>query len=61
MAAGIGTVEIKKQRGKMNVLGLGKTPRGQRYIKQAIIIEASQKDRERFDAEVTAAVEKLLG
>lgn len=55
-----GTIEVKKMRGKMTIIGLGKTPRGQRYIKRAIQTEATSSADPKFKAEQTAAVEKLF-
>lgn len=60
MAKGIGTVEIRVQHGKLTVVGLGKTPRGQRYIKESIPLEAKDMFDPNFKTELAEAVEKLF-
>ena len=61
MAAGIGTVEVKKVHGKMVVNGLGQTPRGQKFIRNAVVLEVADPADPKFKGELSTAVTQLLG
>lgn len=61
MANGIGTVEVKRQRKALTIMGMGQTPRGQKFIKKSIPITAPRMNDKKFKAELAAAVEELLG
>jgi len=61
MANGIGTVVVRRQRGKLTVQGLGQTPRGQRFIRSAVELDVDQVRDPEFKDEMATAVEKLLG
>lgn len=60
MAAGIGTVEVKRSRGKMVVQGLGKTPRGQNFIKQRKELSAKTPADPAFKSELKTAVTEMF-
>lgn len=61
MASGVGTIEVKKMKGKMVVSGLGRTARGQKFIKKAISLEATSTTDPKFKAEQATAVAEILG
>ena len=52
MSKGIGSVQVKKQRGKPTLFVYGQTPRGQLYIKGHKEINASESDRKKFKAQI---------
>lgn len=60
MPAGIGTVEVKKQRGKIVVNGLGQTPRGQNFIRKQKALGVARISDPKFKSEMAAAVTELL-
>lgn len=60
MANGIGTIQVKRERGKLVVQGLGRTPRGQKYIKATIPIPAPTMAAKEFKAELTQAVTEMM-
>jgi len=61
MASGIATIHVRKSKGMMAVQGDGRTPRGQKYIKETIELTVKSTADPRFKAEMATAVEKLLG
>lgn len=61
MAKGIGTVQIRRQRGKLVVQGLGQTPRGQRFIRSTEDLKAPTMASKDFKDEVSVAITKMLG
>lgn len=61
MASGIGTVEIRREHGKVTVLGKGSTPRGTQFIREKESLEVERISDKAFKDEMAAAVEKLLG
>ena len=60
MSETYGTVEVKRTRGKMTIIGLGRTGRGQRYIKKVVPTEATTPTDPKFKAEQATAVAKLF-
>ncbi len=60
MRSGVSGIRFKKERGKMVVQALGRTARGQRYIKQTIEIKAAGPTDPAFKGELSAAVIELL-
>lgn len=60
MAKGIGTVEIRRERGKLVLQGKGQTPRGTKYIKAIEDIATKRVSDPEFKEEMAAAVGKLL-
>ncbi len=60
MANGIGTVHVRRQRGKLVVQGDGKTPRGQSYIKETDALTASSMSDPAFKGQMGQAVDKML-
>lgn len=56
MTNGIATVELKRMRGKLTVIGNGRTPRGRKYIKHAIPIKATRTSDKLFKSQMEAAV-----
>ena len=61
MATGIGTVEVRKRHGVMVVVALGRTPRGQKYIKKELKLKAKSSQDPKFKAELATAVAELYG
>lgn len=61
MSAGIGTLEIKRQHGKLVVVALGKTPRGQNFIKDYVPLTVEKLGDPKFKTELAAAVSKMFG
>ncbi len=59
MAQQYASVRVRKERGKMTVQGIGKTNKGQTYVKKAIQLEATSMADPQFKAQMRAAVEKL--
>lgn len=55
------TVEIKMSKGHCTLQALGQTPRGRRYIKGRKTLKAVSMASPEFKAEMTAAVEEILG
>lgn len=60
MTTGIATVEVRIKRGTLVVQGLGRTTRGQRYIKKAVPITSVKMSDKKFKDELAAAVTELL-
>lgn len=61
MAIKFATIEIRKQRGKMIVQGTGRTPRGQKYIKQQEPVTPAGPGKKNLKAALATAIDKLLG
>lgn len=59
MTNGIAMVEVKKQRGKLVVQAIGTTPRGQKFLGEAVVLTAPSIAAPNFKSEMAAAVEKL--
>lgn len=53
-------VEVRRSRGTLVVVGLGATPRGQRYIKAQKELKAKRVSDKDFKAQMTAAVDEML-
>ncbi len=53
-------VEIKEAGGKLFVLAIGRTTRGQRYIKDAKAISVQSMRDKKFKTEMAQAVKELL-
>lgn len=60
MAVGIGTIQVKRERGKLVVQGLGKTPRGQKFIKDTEVLGVKSPADPDFKTQLGAAVSKML-
>lgn len=60
MAAGIGTVEVKRARGTLVVQGLGKTPRGQNFIRQTKALSAKRMHDPAFKSELKLVVAEMF-
>lgn len=60
MAAGIGTVQVKRERGKLVVQGLGKTPRGQKFIKDTVELDAAHMSDPAFKSDLAKAVTEIF-
>lgn len=54
-------INIKKSRGRMVVQALGRTPRGQKYVKGSKVLNATSIADPKFKEEMAAAVDELLG
>lgn len=55
-----GQVEVRKQRGKWIVQGMGQTNRGQKFIKKQSEIKATDPHDPKFKAAMAAAVVQLF-
>lgn len=60
MANGIGQVHVRMQHGKVTVQGMGQTPRGQRYLKSNIPLEAPRLGSKKFKTQLAVAVKEML-
>lgn len=60
MPKNIAAVHVKNSRGKVSVLGMGQTPRGQKYIREIIDLEVKKIDDPKFKEELATAVEQLM-
>lgn len=60
MAIGIGTVQVKRERGELVVQGLGKTPRGQNFIKDTETLGVKSSADPAFKGKLVAAVAKMF-
>lgn len=60
MATKVGSVHVKRVRGKLIVYGMSQTPRGQRFIKKIVPLKATKIRSPEFKSELTAAVEELM-
>jgi hypothetical protein len=54
-----GTIQVKRMRGELVLIGMGKTGRGQSYIKRRVPMEAKNIRSKSFKGQLTAAVAKL--
>ena len=61
MAHNSGLVEVRRSRGKLVVNGIGRTPRGQKFIAEQVALKSHDMSSEGFKKEMAAAVEKILG
>ena len=59
MAARYGTIQVKRMRGKVVLIGMGKTGRGQRYIKKTVAIDVKNMRSKDFKGQLATAVTKL--
>lgn len=60
MAHGIGTIQVKRERGKLVVQGLGQTPRGKRFIRQTVVLSAPRIGAKEFKTELSTAVSEMM-
>lgn len=61
MTSGIADIHVKVQRKKLTVMGMGKTNRGQRYIRASKDLAVEKMSDEKFKAELATAVTELIG
>lgn len=54
-------VEVRRSRGVLVVNGLGKTPRGQRFIAKQVKLKATDMGSKEFKSELAAAVAEIIG
>jgi len=60
MAAGIGQVHVKNERGVMVVIGKGQTPRGKAYIKKRETLTVKNPSDPKFKDELAAAIMAMI-
>lgn len=60
MAAGIGQIHVRKMRGKLSVIGMGQTPRGQTYPKRVVELTVKTPGDSKFKNELAHAVEDII-
>jgi hypothetical protein len=60
MARGIATVEVKRSHGKMIVQGLGRTPRGQKFIRYTTGLEAKGPTDKLFKTQMAQAISRMF-
>lgn len=60
MPAGIGTIQVKTRKGHPTVMGMGKTPRGQNYLKVLKPLAVKDVSDPAFKAELEAAIKEML-
>lgn len=61
MTKGIGQVHCRGTRKRMNVIAMGQTAKGQRYIKKVLPLKAKKPSDPAFKQELAAAINELLG
>lgn len=59
MANGITSIEVRKQRGKVQVLGMAQTPKGQKYIRDRVELEVKDSRDPKFKSEMAAAITQM--
>lgn len=59
MAERYGTIQVKKMRGELVLIGMGKTGRGQTYIKRRVPIDCQNIRSKSFKGQLGSAVTKL--
>lgn len=57
----VASIDVRRQHGVLVVQATGRTAKGQRYIKGSIPLTVKSARDPKFKAEMTAAVEELLG
>lgn len=60
MAVGIGRVEVKSTRGKLELQGLGQTPKGQKFVRKTVPINSKGPSEKGFKNALELAVKELL-
>lgn len=60
MTLEVGQVHVKRQRGVLVVQGMGQTPRGQKYVKKTVEIDAGKVTDKDFKGKQAAAVAELF-
>lgn len=60
MASGISAIHVKRQQGKMMVLAMGQTPRGQRYLKDLAVLKEEQLSDSNFKASLGIAINEIM-
>lgn len=60
MAERYGTIQVKRMRGRVVLMGMGKTGRGQRYIKRTVEIDVQNMRSKNFKGQLATAVDKLF-
>lgn len=60
MAIGIGTVQVKREHGTLVVQGLGKTPRGQNFIKHTVPLGVKSSSEPTFKSNLAAAITEIF-
>lgn len=60
MTFGLGTIQMKKQRGVLVIEGLSATPRGQKFVAKSIKLSVKSPADPKFKSELKTAVEELL-
>lgn len=56
-----GAIEIRKQRGRLVVNGIGRTPRGQKFIAKQVKLTVKDMGDPAFKSEMASAVNEILG
>ena len=59
MPSTINTIHVKKERGKLVVQGIGKTPRGKGYILKTIALDAKTPADPAFKSQLAEAVKQM--
>lgn len=60
MSSGIASVEVRKTKKGLEVLAMGRTPRGQKYVKAKKALEAKSPSDPKFKAELDSAIKELF-
>lgn len=60
MRKGVSIVQVRRQRGKVTVQTLGRTPRGTKFILDQTELECKSPADKKFKGEMKAAVEQML-
>ena len=59
MGHGIAAVQVKRSQGILVVQGLGKTPRGQKFLRGVVPLQVKSMSDPEFKSQLAAAIEKL--
>lgn len=61
MANGIASIEVKAKRGKITVIGMGQSVKGQKYIKDQKELTVHKTSDPKFKGELRTAVTEIFG
>lgn len=53
------TIHVKRERGRLVVIGYAQTPRGQKFISNRVVLECRSTRDPNFKAQVSAAVKAI--
>lgn len=60
MTSGISAIHVKRQRGKVVVLAMGQTPRGQRYLKHMGVLKEELLTDSSLKTSLKIAIDEIM-